>query len=340
MLTDIRTLRNPNSEDIPGDDLDFLRWLGGPTWIECPGRDATRSRAVVTLLHGNEPSGVSALRAWLASGQEPATNVVCFIASVQTALTEPTFSHRLLPGQPDANRCFLDPVAGPVGENSQELLTRLRAAAPEALIDLHNNSGDNPAYGVGYGVDAPRLRLTALFADRYMNSNLRLGTLIEATEPWFPSVTIECGKHGQAVADATALAGLERFLQLEDLKLSDGPGASMRVLHHPVRIVVAADATLNFTEGLERGFALCVRRGIDRHNFERLAPGSVIGWTELASLPLKAFGREGVDVAQDLFELSRETIVTRRSLTPVMMTSNPTIAKSDCLFYAMLGLDE
>ena len=59
------TIDRPAPETIPSDPVAWLRQLGGPTAIRLSGRDRSRCRTVVTLLHGNEPSGVRALHGWL-----------------------------------------------------------------------------------------------------------------------------------------------------------------------------------------------------------------------------------------------------------------------------------
>ncbi|MGL4566571.1 MAG: succinylglutamate desuccinylase, partial [Halioglobus sp.] len=88
---------------------EFLRWLDGPTCFFLSGEDPGRTRALVTLLHGNEPSGAMALWRWLRSARRPAVNVVCIVASVVAALAPPLFSHRMLPRARDLNRCFRPP---------------------------------------------------------------------------------------------------------------------------------------------------------------------------------------------------------------------------------------
>ncbi|MGH8576732.1 MAG: succinylglutamate desuccinylase, partial [Gammaproteobacteria bacterium] len=203
----------------PGKVEDWLRELDRATLLRVPGRDRSRTRIVTTLLHGNEPSGVRAVHAWLRSGVEPATDGIFYIGSVEAALAAPLWSQRALPHARDANRCFVPPFEGLEGERARELIERLEAARPEALVDLHNNTGRSPAYGVGTVADAAHLGLTGLFADRYMLSDLRLGTLIEASERFTASIVVECGRAQDPVADAVALAGLERYLSVEDLSV-------------------------------------------------------------------------------------------------------------------------
>jgi hypothetical protein len=98
-------IRDPLAIDIGNNVEEFLRELGGPACIFLEGEDTTRTRALVTLQHGNEPSGVMALFRWLKSARRPAVNVVCIIASVAAALEPPLFSHRMLPRAAAFRRC-------------------------------------------------------------------------------------------------------------------------------------------------------------------------------------------------------------------------------------------
>ena len=242
MTQRIQWLDEARLAHLPGSVEHWLRELDRATLLRVPGRDRSRARIVTTLLHGNEPSGVRAVHAWLRSGVAPATDAVFYIGSVEAALAAPPWSHRALPHARDANRCFAPPFGGLEGERARELIERLEAARPEALVDLHNNTGRSPAYGVGTVADAAHLGLTSLFADRYMLSDLRLGTLTEATERFTASIVVECGRAQDPVADAVALAGLERYLSVEDLSLRAEPRdhpiefQAMEILHRPVRV--------------------------------------------------------------------------------------------------------
>jgi hypothetical protein len=314
----------------------WLRRLAGPSSFRIFGRDRSRCRAVCTLLHGNEPSGIRAVHGWLRSQVAPETDVIFYVGSVAAALTTPIFSHRLLPGSRDANRTFAEPFEGPEGVLSSALLDLLAQAKPEALVDIHNNSGHSPAYGVGMRADSIHLALTALFADRYMLSDLRLHTLVEAADRFAPSVVVECGRAGDPVADAVALAGLDRFLSVEELHDPDADPPSMRILHRPIRVTITTGLRVAFGEAPLPGVDLTLRQRLDRHNFETVDKGVVIGWlgAELR-WPFEARGGDGVEVSRQLFEATGGALVTRRAMVPIMMTGSTEMAKLDCLFYAL-----
>ncbi len=321
--------------DLPPSEIEFLETLGGPTLIAVPGADPTRTRVATTLLHGNEPSGLRAMHRWLRTGRYPVTNTLLFIASVDTALREPHFSFRHFPERRDFNRCFGPPWSDREGALAEEVLSTIRSTEPECLIDLHNNTGHNPAYGVAFRVGEAELGLVALFADRVVHAPFSLSTLVEATADICPSVTIECGCSGAPEADDVARAGLENFLGRDDLALRL-PGRSMSVLDGPVRVSLANDMSLAFGDVANPEVHLTISADIDRHNFELLPGGAPIGWVQPGTAwPLEARRADGTECSHEMFRVRADVLETRHEFIPIMMTTKPEIAKSDCLFYVV-----
>ncbi|MBW2314475.1 MAG: succinylglutamate desuccinylase/aspartoacylase family protein [Deltaproteobacteria bacterium] len=335
----LRIVEPPASPDAWPSEVDtFLRDLAGPSWILVPGRDRARARIVSTLLHGNEPSGVRAIHAFLCSGEMPAVDTVFFIASVDAALEPPGFAHRMLYGRRDLNRCFFPPFQGREGALAREVLGRIRDLAPEALVDLHNTTGHTPAYGVGPKSDPARLALTRFFAARYVESDLRLGALIEAVADETTSLVVECGMTGDAEPDRIAREGLGRFLEAETLFPTDPaekPEDAITVVASPVRVCLQPGLTLRYGEACEPGADLTLDAALDRHNFEPIAPGASIGWVPAeGAWPFVATRADGAEVSRDLFELRGGRVEARTDFVPIMMTTDPEIAVQDCIFYA------
>jgi hypothetical protein len=332
----MRLLEDLDRGAIPESPRAFLEELGGPTAIVVPGRDRSRCRAVSTLLHGNEPSGLMALHGWLRQGEQPAFDSLILIVAVQTALAEPGFAHRFLPGRRDLNRCFLPPFDGAEGELCGEILRLIREANPESLVDLHNNTGHNPPYGVGPVAGAAELNLVGFFAERYVHSPLRLGALVEATQDDFPSVTVECGRAGDLAADAAARRGLDRYLEGEEIDPHHLSVERMSVLRNPLRVCVLPGVEIDFADEPKAGSDFTVVDDLDRHNFESLLPGVPIGWVRSKELwPLELLDFDGKDRSQEYFALRGRRLETRRAIIPIMMTTCARAAKSDCLFYVV-----
>lgn len=335
MLRSLKTIGRPEASTIPDDCTEFLKGLPGPSWIECPGLRPGRARVVVTLLHGNEASGVRAVHSWLRSGARPAVDTALVVGSVDTALTDPAYSNRTLPGQRDANRCFGKPQSCSVGRAAQAIIAKIERLAPQALIDVHNNTGHNPPYGVGVGASEGQLNLTRFFASRYMNSDLNLGALMELKFLADAVVTIECGKAGEEAADQIASVGLASFLGCAHLNL-DAACPNVQVLSQPIRVVVHPDVPLSFDSQARSGNGLTLREDVEQHNFESVEAGTALGWYQGRRLPVAALNARGEDIADMLFELRRGRLTTRCPMVPIMTTVDERIAREDCLFYAML----
>jgi len=261
--------------------------------------------------------------------------VIFFIGAVETALTEPRFSHRALPGHRDGNRCWFSPWDTAQGRVAHQALDEILRAKPECLVDLHNNTGHNPAYGVAFRVGHAERSLVSLFADRIVHTPIELGTLVEATIPHFPSVTIECGRAGDPAADAAAWNGIQRYLDWDNIDFTR-PFRTLTLLETPIRVCVAPSVELAFGDSAVPGAALTISADIDRHNFERLEARSAIGWLASgADWPIEAIGIDGKECSRDLFDIESGIVRTRKDFIPIMMTTSRVIAKSDCLFYAV-----
>jgi hypothetical protein len=325
----------PRAGELGATPEAFLAGLSGPTLFRVAGRDRSRTRVLATLLHGNEPSGVRGLHRWLCTGASPAVDALVFVGAVHAALAPPGFAHRMLPGEPDLNRCFAPPFAGGHGAVAAELLRQIREARPEALLDLHNNTGQNPPYAVATRVDAARLGLAGLFTARFVASDIRLGTLAEATEDDCPGLTAECGRAGDPAADDVAADLIERFLGADHLP-TRGEG-ELIVLRRPVRVCLAPGARVAFGWEPAAGVDLTLAGDADRHNFQTVAAGSALGWVrDPTAWPLEARGADGAEVSRELFHLEGLRLTTRHALVPMMVTTDPIVAAADCLFYAVL----
>jgi hypothetical protein len=324
---------------LPADADAFLDGLPGACSIRRRGRGPGR-RAVAGLLHGSEPSGLRAIHALLRRPDPPAVDTLFFVGAVTAARMPPRYRHRMLPGGRDLNRCFRAPFAGAEGAIAGSFLDAIRAFAPDALVDLHNNSGHNPAYGVGTRVDPERLGIVSLFADRYVCSTLRLGSLMEALADELPIVTVECGRAGDPDADEVARRGLSCFLDAAVLPRLPVGASGLQLLGGLIRVCMAPALVLAFDRHPHPEANLTFDVDVDRHNFQPLVAGSAIGWVRQGSpWPLAAYDADGHEVSRDWFAAREGALVTLRPLMPIMMTTNPRIAVEDCLFYVVRPLD-
>ncbi len=332
----IRYWYNPSPSMVGETVEDFLNEMAGPTLIHIPGKDRKRKRAICTLLHGNEPSGTRAIFRWLREEVEPAVDVLCFFGSVTTALQIPNFFFRHLPEDKDLNRCFREPFDTHQGRIAKAFLDILEDMKPEALIDIHNTSGMGPSFSVSLKQDAEHEALTSLFTERMLITSLRLGALFEYSERNVPTVTIECGGGQDPRSDEIAYKGVKRFVSEQDVLKPASTDWSLEVLYEPVRLELDDNTVISYSESQDVYADITLPPDVERHNFGRIETDVQLGWVNPESWSkLKVQTSDGNDIKEEILKLEDNRLYPAQPLKLFMITTNPSIAKSDCVFYAV-----
>lgn len=330
----LKVLVDPRGEELGANVEQFLQRLGGPSVILLSGQDSTRTRAVCTLLHGNEPSGTFALYRFLRSGKQPLTNAVFILASVEAALTPPQFTHRMLPGKRDLNRCFRPPFNDPEGLVAEAILDLVQALAPECLIDIHNTSGSGPAFGVSIQDDADHRALTSLFTNDLIVTDLRLGALMELSERAVPTVTIECGGAADHPSQIIAEEGLHRYLNAEQVLAAPGLEYMVNIYHNPIRLETRGDAPVAYADAPDPEVVITLSPQAEKFNYGMLTREECIGWLGQGGFDhLSARDHLGNERLSEYFEVRGQGLYPRHPIKVFMVTTNASIARSDCLFY-------
>lgn len=317
----------------------FLAQFQGPTWIYFPGIDSSRCRIVTTLLHGNEPSGLHAIHQWILSSEKPATDLYCFVGSVQAAQHPPGFKCRMLPGRRDLNRCFRPPFNDEEGLVAADLLRRISSVHPEAVLDIHNTSGAGPSFAICTQLTDQHVALVSLFTDKLIITELRLGALMEYEGGDFPFVTIECGGAHDPRAHQIAWNGLRQFARKPEL-FNEKRAQEIDLYRHPVRAELIQDAELAFAPAAVPGKDLTLHADLESYNFGVVKAGTELGWLGpqgLASLVIR--DTLGTDHTLHFFQARNDCLVTRQDIRLFMITTNVPIALSDCLFYIVAAED-
>ncbi len=343
----IKLISNPSPSDIEANEIDFLNSLAQPTAFFQTGVNANQCRALVTLLHGNEPSGFKAIHRWLRSEQAPAVNMLFIIASTKAAQTEPLFSHRMLPGHQDLNRCFRMAQAGEQQADTevrlaQAILRMLETYQPESVVDLHNTSGSNPSFGVVCYDDKAHDALITLFTHRLIITDLRLGALFEITESHFPTVTIEVGGRKDEISHDIAYEGLCRYALIEDVMGRPRDGL-IDIYQPPIRVELSKDVRLGYGTRQDSQYDLTLDANIEALNFECAKPGKVVGWLNPdfveTGQPLFKSLKTSAGSQVEIFEIRKGQLLISKPCKLFMITNNAEIALSDCLCYAVLAQD-
>ncbi len=325
---------NARDLSLPVSARDWLLQLSGPTVVEVPGRDTGQWRAVSTLVHGNEPSGFLAAFDFLRSRTVPATNLALVISSVRAARHPPLFMHRQMPGEYDLNRRFGRPLGhDSVSELASRIADYLRTRRPRQLVDLHNTSGQGPAFGVAVSDRQAVKQLVSLFTPRMILTRLIVGSLMEQNFGC-PVATIECGAAGDEAAHRLACEGLSRFAQAADLEALGSP--DLAVYYHPVRVTVRPGISLDYGVCACEDVDITLDSEIEAFNSRITIAGSRLGWLhrELGEC-LQARDEQGRDIIETLFQRQAGELKARRHLQLFMATRRDDIALADCLFYAI-----
>lgn len=336
-MTLIRHWYSPSPEEVGQSLNEFIHRIGAPTRITLKGRDTSRARALVTLLHGNEPSGVKAIFHLLRERFQPAVDLHCYIIAVEAALLTPLFSHRMVPGKRDYNRCFKPPFdADHQGRVCRHLLEEIQALAPEAVVDMHNTSGEGPSFAVSRMYDKKHDRIVSLFTNRLIITDLRLGAIMETSTAELPVVTVECGGAYEETSDRIAYEGLRRFFGQDDIFAETEQDWGLEILSNPVRVELLPDAELEYGEEPRTRADLTLKVDIEHHNFAVVPRDTCLGWVSArGSQVIKALDPLLQDHFDTFYYVREGKLYTRASQKMFMITSNAEIAKGDCLWYAV-----
>ena len=330
---------DPLPEQVAATVDGFLDQLGGPVIIKVSGRDNSRCRFMVTLLHGNEPSGIKATHHLLCTGFQPEVTMFMAIVSVDAALADPLFTYRFLPGQNDMNRLFTASPEDNQGAIAIALLEIIRNVQPEAVVDVHNTSGDGPAFAVCVEPHAHYLDLATFFSHRLIVTGHRLGALMEVSDLDCPILTVECGGASQLQSDEIALKGLTRFFSQTQLYTSVAV-EEVDIYYHPVRLELAQGGRLSYSNEFQPDMDITLPIHIDRRNFGVARPDTSLAWLSSQGFrQLRVMDECGRNVIDNFFVERDGKLYPKTTLKLFMATTNPDIAVSDCLFYAVKETD-
>jgi hypothetical protein len=340
-MTDLLFHRLSGYDDLTdvlsGSDEDALVALRGkPALICIPGTQAgKRPRFVSCLLHGNEDSGFRAVLEVLRRKDHYPFDLWVFIGNTRAARQEGWFAHRYLDDQEDFNRVWgLHNPTTRMRRCADEVLAEVTAHDPEAAIDLHNNTGDNPPYAVLPVQTPASLRLAALCSNTALLWKLKAHALMEALAPSCPTVAVECGQAHVPEGTRYALDVLDRFLAA-DLTDPLAPATPDRVFEMRHRVSVRPEVPFAFGNVLTEDVDLVLSPGLDTANFGMLLAGTELGRVHPGTaMPLRADDMDGQDDAARYFEIKPDgRLVVTEDLTPAMMTTTVIQTRRDCFFY-------
>jgi len=318
------------------DDWSLLRRLGRTTLLRLPGTGEAPPRAVVTLQHGDEPTGLQALLRVLRRRHRFPFDLHVVIGNVEAALEPPGFAHRFLDHQRDMNRLW---TLGHADDRQSAAVLALRdhltGLAPSSIVDLHNTSGSNPFHSLVTRTDVASLDLATRFTTTVVHWDQRVGALMEAFDGVLPTAAIECGLAGRPGSLSFALDGVRRWLGGPD------PSPEAALLDHDLlapmrRVLVDPAVRLRFGGRPDDEVDVTVPVDADHRN----GTPTPAGWT-LATvgpgtpMPFRVLEPDGRDVTDAVLALRGDEVVVIVDTTPLMMTRTVDAARKDCLTYLL-----
>lgn len=310
---------------------DLHRVLPGPTLIHLPGR-RTPELFVSVLLHGNEDVGLVAIQQVLKAhaGRELPRALSILIGNV-TAAQEGV---RRLDGQPDYNRVWPGTVQHE-GTPECAVMTEVHDIMVQrglfASIDIHNNTGLNPHYGVVNRLDPATLHLAMLMSRTVVWFKGPPGSQTGAFSPLCPSVTVECGKPGVPANEAAAARFIEACLHLSEFPTHEVREQDLDLYHTLALVKVAPEVDFGFGDPHR---AVNFDPQLDHKNFVELPAGASFGQTRHAQ-PLQALDEANEDVAASMFDTADGELRLKRPAMPAMLTLDARVVRQDCLCYLM-----
>lgn len=314
--------------------MSLLEALQRPTLVRVPGRGEQAPRAVATLLHGDESTGLMALRRILERRLTYAFDFYVLIGNVRAAIADGGFRHRYLDDQEDFNRIWgiNDPTTH-LRMAADRILEKLRGAEIESLIDIHNNSGNNPFYAI-ITRDRPIVVNTAtFFTTTLLFWDMEAHTLMEALEDECAAIAVECGLPGRPESLAFAVDALRRYLGAGPMH-TDEVRRDYDLLGGMRKVIVRPEVAFRFGGELSDDVDFVIDGEADVHNFVRVAAGHVLGHVlPGAAMPVQVLDHAGGDVTAEHFTIDGGRVIVAQDATPVMMTRTVEAARKDCLFY-------
>ena len=312
--------------------------LGGPTLIHLTGRREP-ALFVSVLLHGNETTGWDAMRELL-DAYEPGGGGVPLPRSLSLLIGNTAAAAaglRRLDGQPDYNRVWPggDGGASPEHRTMRQVVARMGERGVFASVDVHNNTGPNPHYACVNVVEPRTLHLAALFGRIVVHFQRPRGVAAMAMATLCPSVTLECGRAGQAHGTAHAREYLDACLHLAEHPTHPVAAHDIDLFRTVAIVKIPSDVRFGFLGG---NLDLCLASDLDRFNFRELPPGTPFGEVcggAPAAIPFDVRDDDDANVAGRYFERAGSELRTRVPLMPAMLTRDERVIRQDCLCYLM-----
>jgi len=303
-----------------------------PTLFHLPGKQK-KPLFISVLLHGNETTGFLALQKLLIKfrKQELPRALSFYLGNTEAA----SLGLRRLDHQPDYNRIWPNTELTDSNETkmAQEILNIMANKKVFASIDIHNNTGLNPHYACITKLEPQFLQLANLYGRLVVYFTRPKGVQCGAFAEICPSVTLECGKPGQAHGVDHALEYLNSCLHLSDFSNHPVPTQDIDVYHTVAQVKIKEGTHFSFNDQQSE---LLLDKDLERMNFTEIPAGTQWGRViNHAEMPITAINESGKQVTSKFFTLTDNRLQLNTNTMPSMLTLDERVIKQDCLCYLM-----
>jgi hypothetical protein len=341
-FSEINYLKDPQWIDLHADNEQFLLSMTGPTVIDITGKDTSKYRVFVTLMQGDEPSGLIAIHRWLTAREDieqPQTNIRFIICSIEAAAQRPLFSNRFIRDGIDINRCFSDNMPSELNtdqygyyQRAQLIEQAIREVNPEMIIDLHNCSSPGPTFAISAFITTETLALASFFCQTLILSDLKIGSLMEQ-EFDCPFITIECGDKLDEQAHEIAFSGISQVSKCPNFGYIH-QDKRVEVIYRPLRLQLNNDVQFSLASFDEGNLGITLKKNIEHFNYGSAHQYEMLGWMDGNGLSnLKLLDNNGNNVIDEYFYARDNQLVCLHNLRLFKATTNKNVAVNDCLFY-------
>lgn len=278
------------------------------------------------LMHGNETTGFLALQRILNKYRNKSLprSVSIFIGNIKAA----SKGLRQLPDEGDFNRIWKEdnPLA-------MEMWNEIERLQPEAVIDLHNNSGNNPLYCVLVNKQSEALNLGRLFCDNILIFPQIQGTFEYFWHDKYPSITLEAGIPEDKNNIEIVFNYIDSLLNIQSIKNHkfDDSSEKLKIYKHLGTLRIPAECTVGYT-GENSDFT--INQNLDENNLKTVEAETIF-FKSPSNITPYFTDPYGKDIFDEYFLLKNGEIITKKRMIPTMITTNLRIVKSDCLCYMM-----
>ncbi len=288
---------------------------------------------ISVLLHGNETTGFLALQKLLEkySKQALPRSLSFYLGNTKAA----SLGLRHLDQQDDFNRIWPGTELPPTSDIKlvKEIIDVMAEKQVFASIDVHNNTGLNPHYACITLLDNQFLQLANLFSRLVVYFTHPKGVQCGAFAKICPSVTLECGKPGQAHGVDHAFEYLNSCLHLSKLTDQTVLAQDIDVYHTVAQVKINKGINFSFDNP---DAPLLLDKDLERMNFTEIPAGTQLGRVfDHSTMPVSAINNNGKLVTDKFFSLIDNRLQLNKNTMPSMLTLDERVIKQDCLCYLM-----